>query len=119
MHDKYIVSYSKLSKKESQLPPVFYKVARDIFTTSSPRTVSIHVPATPHLAIFAHWKTVYALLVLESSLPCKNVTYRLHAAHSCIKLQSKRTYGICTSVGLAQARPNDVSPVTQTELHTV
>ena len=71
---------------------------------------------------------MYALLVLESSLPCKNVTYRLHAAHNCIKLQSKRTYGICTtdmliiqltSVGLAQARPNDVSPVTQTELHTV
>ena len=64
---------------------------------------------------------MYGLLILESSLQSENVTYRPHAACSCVKSQSKRTYGIHTtdiynniyinciaqlaSVGLAQAHP--------------
>ena len=41
--------------------------------------------------------TVFALLVLKTSLLNKNVTCCLHPAGSCIKLQSKETYGIRTT----------------------
>ena len=63
----------------------------------------------------------------ESSLQSENITYRPHAARGCVKLQSKHIrntydryttiiiiiiYENCTvrlaSVGLAQARPNQI-----------
>ena len=44
-HDKYTISYTTV--KESQLPSAFCKVARGIFTTCSPHTVNVHIPATP------------------------------------------------------------------------
>ena len=73
----------------------------------------------------------------ESSLQSENITYRLHAAHGCVKLQSKHIrntydryttiiiiiYENCTvrlaSVGLAQARPNKHLQIKQHLLKTL
>ena len=67
------------------------------FTTSSPRAVYVHAPATPPKRLFSPSSpTLHCVLVVKSSLRSENVTYCLHVAHSCVKLQSKQTYGMIT-----------------------
>ena len=43
--DKYTISYSTV--KKSKPPSAFCELARSVFTACSPRTVNVHVQATP------------------------------------------------------------------------
>ena len=71
-----------------------------MFQLLLPRVSSRHLP--PHYTASA-----------EKWFAERNVTYCLHAAHGCVKLQSKQTYGIHTTdniyknstVQLASVRP--------------
>ena len=68
------------------------------FTTSSPRAVNVHAPATPPKRLFSPSSpTLHCVLVLKSSLRSENITYCLHAARGCVKLLSKQTYETLTT----------------------
>ena len=65
MTDKYTVSYSTISC-----------LLRYVSSPRSPRTVNVYALGTS----LKHLSSLPTLLMLESSLKSKNVTYRLHAA---------------------------------------
>ena len=88
--------------KESQPPSAFCKVARSIFTTSSPHTVNLHAPATPPKSLSSSslptgklcthcscWKVVRRAKML--------LTGHMRGACGYVKLRSKQTYRICTT----------------------
>ena len=99
------------------------QVARFVFTTCSPLTANFHTPATPPKPLSLHPLRPLKNCAHQS----ENVTYTPHVVCSYIKLQSKQTYGIrttdiyiymkstvqLTSVGLAQAHPNNVHLLNQ------
>ena len=79
------------------MPP---KLARGVFTTWSPPTVNVHVPTTPPKCLSSLSLPIGKLCTDCScwKVVCRaKVTYRPHAVHVYIKLQSKQTYGICAT----------------------
>ena len=68
------------------------------FTTSSPRAVNVHAPATPPKRLFSPSSpTLHCVLVLKSSLRSENIACCLHTTRGCVKLLSKQTYETLTT----------------------
>ena len=82
----------QLSKKESQLPSAFCKVARGVFTTCSPRMVNVNVPATPPNCIVSLSSPIGKLCTDCSfrKVVCRAKMLLVdRMRHACVQLQSK------------------------------
>ena len=82
--NQYTISYSTWTIKGSLLLSAFWflvSIARFVFTTSSPRTVNVHAPATLPKCFSS--PSLITPLMLESSLWSENVTYCPHVVRGC------------------------------------